>query len=400
MCDTLCVVGEGGTLFAKSSDRPVGEVQVAEVLPRRPSGGTVQTQYLEIPDAGACAVLGSRPTWLWGLEHGVNEHRVAIGNERLWTTHDLRGAPPGLIGMDLVRLGLERGRTAGEAVDVITGLLEAHGQGGPAEAPDGEPYPSSFLVADPTEAWVLETSGRSWAAKVVRSGEGAAISNRVTLRDDWTRASSDVAAGTSLQTWQDDQWSAVGDVRLACTLPAVAGESPIRDAADAAAVMRHHGTRPWGRPGGDPTDVSPVPDPERDPTAEGITVCMHLRGYQATAASMVCDLPRDPDHPLRAWVALGSPCVSIYVPVFPMDGMPAPLADPATWERFDALRRHAEAEADGLAAIRRVLAPVEAELWELAEVVGARPAERSRFADEVWARVDAALSKLEWPAGH
>jgi len=35
----------------------------------------------------------------------------------------------GLLGMDLLRLGLERGKTAQEAVNVITSLLEEHGQG-------------------------------------------------------------------------------------------------------------------------------------------------------------------------------------------------------------------------------------------------------------------------------
>ena len=103
----------------------------------------------------------SCPTWLWGAEHGVNEYGVAIGNERVSTTHDAAAAAPALIGMDLVRLGLERARTAAEAVDVLTGLLETIGQGGIADAAHQAAYDSSFLIADPTEAFVLETAGRT-----------------------------------------------------------------------------------------------------------------------------------------------------------------------------------------------------------------------------------------------
>ena len=79
MCDTLCAIGPEGALFAKNSDRPSAEVQLIESLPARAPGGTLRTQYLELPDEGATAMLASRPAWLWGLEHGVNEHRVAIG---------------------------------------------------------------------------------------------------------------------------------------------------------------------------------------------------------------------------------------------------------------------------------------------------------------------------------
>ena len=108
MCDTLCVPTADGMLFAKNSDRPPNEAQVVESYAARPGGGSLQTQYLTIPDADAAALVGSRPTWLWGLEHGVNEHGVAIGNEKIWTIDDPRAAPPALIGMDLVRLALER----------------------------------------------------------------------------------------------------------------------------------------------------------------------------------------------------------------------------------------------------------------------------------------------------
>ena len=124
MCDTLCVPTTGGMLFAKNSDRPPNEAQVVEWHGARPAGASLRTQYLTLPDDGAAALLGSRPTWLWGLEHGVNEHGVAAGNERIWTVDDPRAMPPALIGMDLVRLALERSRTADDALAVLTTLLE------------------------------------------------------------------------------------------------------------------------------------------------------------------------------------------------------------------------------------------------------------------------------------
>ena len=66
--------------------------------------------------------------------------------------------------MDLVRLGLERARSAEEAVEVMAGLLQACGQGGIADAVHQEAYDSSFLIADPSRAFVLETAGAEYAA--------------------------------------------------------------------------------------------------------------------------------------------------------------------------------------------------------------------------------------------
>jgi secernin len=310
VCDTFCIRRPDGMLFAKSSDRPVDEVQVLEWLPARPSGSGLRTTYVEVPEAGSAAVLGSRPTWMWGLEHGVNEHRVAIGNERVWTVDDPRLAPPGLIGMDLVRLGLERAASADRAVDVITSLLERHGQGGSGEEGGDEPYGSSFLVADPSAGWVLETSGRSWVAAPVQAG--AAISNRLTLRSDWTRSSADVEPGSD---WDDRRSrgspTGIADHRLAATRRCIADGRA--DARQVVRVLRDHGSGPWGSPG-DAVHDPPPPPPGVHDDWSGITVCMHVRGYQCTTASLVADLPADPDEPLRAWAALGSPCASVYLP--------------------------------------------------------------------------------------
>ena len=82
------------------------------------------------------------------------------------------GRAASLLGMDLVRLGLERAARADDALDAVTSLLEAHGQGGSGEEHHDEPYWSSFLLVDGDGGWVLETSGRSWVARPV--GDGAA----------------------------------------------------------------------------------------------------------------------------------------------------------------------------------------------------------------------------------
>jgi len=69
VCDTLCLLGDGVTLFAKNSDRPCPSPRSSKLSPAAPRGGLC-TQYLEIPDTGALSALLSRPTWLWGAEHG------------------------------------------------------------------------------------------------------------------------------------------------------------------------------------------------------------------------------------------------------------------------------------------------------------------------------------------
>jgi hypothetical protein len=418
VCDTLCIVTPTGTLFAKNSDRPPQEAQVVESFGARAAGGTLDTQYLTLPDPGACALLGSRPEWLWGFEHGVNEHCVAIGNEKVWTVDDAKSAPPALLGMDLVRLALERARTADEALDHLTAVLEAHGQGGSGEHDHYEPYFSSFLIADPRSGWVVETSGRTWAARPV--GRGAAISNRISLSTDWTRASADVAPGRDFQDWRDPKTpTAIADLRLDATRACVAAgleseDTAIEDLprpndssrddpaaeggsgpADLVATLRHHGDRAWGAPGSDPGITSSVPTGV-DEQWNGVTVCMHLGDYQATTASIVAELPADSEAPVRAWVALGSPCASVYVPVFPSHAVPAALRHPATWHRFATLRKQVEAGPDELAVVRAVLAPLEAELWENADRAaqqGTRGAVEAYLA-ATWPAVEDALSRL------
>src|SRR5215213_1994861 len=185
VCDCLVALAPataaGRTLWAKNSDRPPGEAQRLEWHPPRRDEGPVRATHVEVASAAGptLGVLGSRPRWMWGFEHGVNEAGVAAGNDTIYTTLDPRPAPPGLPGMDLVRLALERAPTAEAAVAVVVELLERYGQGGTGHHGAHRPYWSSFLVADPGEAWVLETSGTTWEAERVEGTR--ATSNRTTI---------------------------------------------------------------------------------------------------------------------------------------------------------------------------------------------------------------------------
>src|SRR6188768_2145119 len=91
-CDSLVALGnataDGSVLFAKNSDRPAAECQPFVQIPRQthPAGAMLRCQYVEIPQvAETAAMIGSRPFWLWGFEHGLNEHGIAIGNHTVFT---------------------------------------------------------------------------------------------------------------------------------------------------------------------------------------------------------------------------------------------------------------------------------------------------------------------------
>jgi secernin len=221
-CDTWVALGDvteaGVVMLGKNSDRPKFDCQPLELHPRQewPDGSQINLGRVMVPQvAETYATLGSSPYWCWGYEEGINEYGVTIGNEGVWTRPlvehmeaSLDGETIGLgpTGMDLLRLGLERAKTAREALDVITGLLETHGQFGSGIPTMGVPsaYDNSFIIADPSEAWILETAGTEWVARRISQGS-ASISNKLSIGAEYDLASSRlVDYAIQKGWWQND----------------------------------------------------------------------------------------------------------------------------------------------------------------------------------------------------
>ena len=341
MCDTVVVTPEasadGVTLFGKNSDRDANESQYLEYVPAQTyaTGSTLKCTYIEIPQVERThAVLLSRPFWIWGAEIGANEHGLTIGNEAIFSKVPAQ-KEPALLGMDLLRLALERAVTAREAVDVITSLLEKYGQGGGCSFFHPLYYHNSFLIADPHDAWVLESVDRHWAAKQVRGVY--AISNVLTLGNDFDLASPNLVSFAVEKGWckgredfdfsrcySDFLYTTFSDsrARRSCSLKNLGPQSGKLTLQNILANLRDHGDADEGwRP---------------DRGIAGATVCMHeawgpIRVSQSTA-SLAGYL--DPERPTYFATGTSAPCTSLFKPLWLDAGLPDLGPEPS--QHYDA----------------------------------------------------------------
>ena len=391
-CDTMVALpgatANGQTIFAKNSDRPADECQPLVMRPAEThaSGSVAKCQFVDV-EQGPITYrhVGSRPWWCYGYEHGFNEHQVVIGNEslpsRIGHASDAR-----LIGMEVLRLALESARTAGEAVEVITGLVSRYGQGKFDNSERIRTYDNIYLVADPREAYVVEAVCFEWAVKRV-DGFGS-ISNVGMLGNDADRVSEsaprfaesmglwDPAAGspfTFTGAFADTGGSASGIARQ-CRSATLLGQRDGRiDVRTMMSVISDHSS-------GVNPDEPFVNELEGD-----VSLCVHRGGPNpgSTAASVVADLCADGSRLPVYWCGMYSPCMTLFQPIF-MDGqLPGVLgvgserpSPDSPWWLFhqltnDGLRAGAERRAE----IRAAWRPLQEELLESAYDIAKHAAE-------------------------
>ena len=324
-------------LFGKNSDRQRNEAQTVEYLSGgdHPPGAQLRCTHIVIDQAARThATLLCRPFWIWGAEMGANEFGVVIGNEAVRA----RSPAPqekALSGMDLVRLGLERATTAGEAVEVMTRALARYGQGGDCGYLRPSYYHNSFIITDAHEAFVLETIDREWLLERARGVR--TISNRYSIEQQADRISAGLPSLLHSYGWRESAVSNYAEL-IADPVTAHIGNARARQACSAGLLealdgrvtvaamigtLRNHGTgagsiAPW-RP---------------ECILEG-TLCMHAGDEDhpaQTVGSMVSEI-----HSGNAvhWVTgTAAPCISIFKPVL-MDA-PLPAHGPSPTGQFDA----------------------------------------------------------------
>ena len=353
MCDTIVFRRNDTTLFAKNSDREPGEAQLVVRIPpafHKTTNKTAATHIAINQADRSHGVLLSKPFWTWGAEMGANDKGVVIGNEAVFTR--VMEKTDGLIGMDLVRLGLERGDTARHALQVITQLLEAHGQGGICGYRDRRfRYDNSFIIADACEAWVLETAGRHWAAR--RAGDFAAISNCLTIGADYDMVSSGIESYARKkrllkgngplnfrETFEAPLMPLLAksrsrmDASLRCirkllSLP----DTDIKaDLSGAMEILRFHRNR----------DQSPAKGSNAD-------ICMHAAGpirRSQTCGSMVSAIGSE--RCIHLLTGTSAPCLSVFKPVQATGDRSCYVLNPdersvenSLWRRFEPVHRHA-----------------------------------------------------------
>lgn len=323
-CDTLAIGKElfvkKENLFGKNSDRPLGEAQPLLFFQgeNHKAGELLKCTHLTITQVEETyAVMGCKPFWIWGFETGINEHGLAIGNEAQGSRCEGEKVE-GMLGMDMVRIALERAINAQEAMHIIAELLKEYGQNANANMLFDRRYENSFLLVDREEIWLMETAGREWVAKKIY--DWAAISNCYVIGKDYDMASPSVESyarehrllgpnedfdfSRAYTTMTVRQTNSIPRWRRLCNLIEECAADGSVDRSHVKRIFRDHFEGEINAP--------------RTGGCCGVfySVCMHAMTWDATqtASGFLCSYDETLGNICRYAPSL--PCCSVYIPIY------------------------------------------------------------------------------------
>lgn len=343
---------ENYTIFGKNSHREANESQAIIRVPAlKQEWKVVDCSFIQIPQVDYTnEIVLSKPFHSWGAEMGVNEHGLCIGNTLTQTKLPFEQKNTGLTGHDLLRLALERTKTAEQAVELITELLAEYGQNVYSGYKSKNAYYcNSFLITDYNDSYLLETVGKEWGAIKIKSGYYA-LSSVLTLEQTFDLKSENLIDFAHKNKWikkgkEFSMKEAYGKKTLFSSdksekrrslmenlLQEHKGKFNIQNAMD---ILSYHNKKE--------TSFNPSKSDDTD-------ICRHTTksSNAQTNGSMITEL-RPESKKFTCWLTgTSAPCISLFKPVYiPGENLyqgvfkePTSLKDDSLWWKAEIFHRN------------------------------------------------------------
>jgi len=382
---------DGSMIFAKSGQRPNEE---AFFLANYPGGTHAPGEMVkifapnapdvilgEIPQASITyAVRGDQAYDKWGFEEGMNEWGVTIGNVAV--RHNLNeedvaerdaaldpDRPMISTNWDILRLALERGKTAREAVKVAIDIKMNYGMHTASS--------HAYAIVDEDEAWILELPPHGYIAWRIPDDLPVAFTNIPTIRTDYDIISPNLISDAIKNGWHKegdefdfsfsymsgDDYTPRNEIKRARVEGLIYAENGNLDVQYIMDVMRDTRKDDWSEPRFMPQHFYRLVDETTPSSSTAGTVVAHLRK----------DLPDSIKH--LYWRAVASPKTSVFTPLYWGADVPEEWEymalnefDPKSpWWAFDVLDRMSRVNYE-------VFNPIVANVWKSVEERNVRQA--------------------------
>ncbi|NQT25080.1 C69 family dipeptidase [candidate division KSB1 bacterium] len=169
---------DGSTMITYAADSHVLYGELYYTPPGHHQSGTILDVYEW--DTGEYLGQIAQADVTYSVVGNMNEHQVSIGETTYTGRYELQDSTGIVDYGSLMYIALQRAKTAREAIQVMTDLVEEYGYYSTGE---------SFSISDPNEVWIMEMIGKGpgnkgavWVARRVPDGYICAHANQARIR--------------------------------------------------------------------------------------------------------------------------------------------------------------------------------------------------------------------------